>query len=166
MKHKVSKSERAGLQFPVSRVRRLLIKSKQYDRISSGASVYFTAVLEYLAAELLDISANAAEQNHKKRITPQHIQQAIKSDEDFCKLLLSITIPSSTPVVRPYKARSVQKVIPPVLTSQYINVHKRPIHYTADGRPICWYDEDEKCYRKNPDHFLHFAHPKKDAGVY
>ena len=30
-----------------------------------------------------------------------------------------------------------------------------------DGREICEYDE--KCYRKNPDHFKKFRHPKKKA---
>jgi histone H2A len=43
-----SKSSRAGLQFPVGRMRRLLKKGKYSERLSSGTPVYLAAVLEYL----------------------------------------------------------------------------------------------------------------------
>jgi len=47
-----SKSSRAGLQFPVGRIRRLLKKGLYSERLSSGTPVYFAAVLEYLTAEI------------------------------------------------------------------------------------------------------------------
>lgn len=48
----VSKSAKAGLQFPVGRLSRYLKKGRYADRVGSGAPVYIAAVLEYLAAEV------------------------------------------------------------------------------------------------------------------
>lgn len=48
----VSKSARAGLQFPVGRVARFLKKGRYAERVGSGSPVYLSAVLEYLAAEV------------------------------------------------------------------------------------------------------------------
>ncbi len=45
--------------------------------------MYLAAVLEYLTAELLEISGSAAKDNKKKRIIPRHITLAIGSDEEF-----------------------------------------------------------------------------------
>ena len=58
-KKSVSKSAKAGLQFPVGRVARFLKKGKYATRVGAGAPVYLAAVLEYLAAEVnfLDTSA-------------------------------------------------------------------------------------------------------------
>uniref|UniRef100_A0A914VL74 Histone H2A n=1 Tax=Plectus sambesii TaxID=2011161 RepID=A0A914VL74_9BILA len=46
-----SRSSRAGLQFPVGRIHRLLKKGNYAERIGAGAPVYLAAVLEYLVAE-------------------------------------------------------------------------------------------------------------------
>lgn len=51
-KKSVSKSVKAGLQFPVGRIARFLKKGRYALRYGSGASVYLAAVLEYLAAEV------------------------------------------------------------------------------------------------------------------
>ncbi|NXV18952.1 H2AJ protein, partial [Cepphus grylle] len=48
-----SRSSRAGLQFPVGRVHRLLRKGNYAERVGAGAPVYMAAVLEYLTAEIL-----------------------------------------------------------------------------------------------------------------
>lgn len=53
---KKSRSNRAGLQFPVGRIHRLLRKGNYAERIGTGASVYLAAVLEYLAAEVLELA--------------------------------------------------------------------------------------------------------------
>ena len=46
----MSKSTKAGLQFPVGRVGRLLRHARYSQRVGAGAPVYLSAVLEYLAA--------------------------------------------------------------------------------------------------------------------
>ena len=52
----VSRSSKAGLQFPVGRIARYLKKGRYAHRVGSGSPVYLSAVLEYLAAEVLLIS--------------------------------------------------------------------------------------------------------------
>ena len=142
-KKAVSKSSKAGLQFPVGRIARFLKKgryagerirvalaaslekvallptavavatslaletsdnhSQQFsliyryhfpaaERIGAGAPVYLAAVLEYLAAEVLELSGNAARDNKKTRINPRHIQLAVRNDEELSKLLAGVTI--------------------------------------------------------------------------
>ena len=49
----VSRSHKAGLQFPVGRIARFLKAGKYAERVGAGAPVYLAAVLEYLAAEVL-----------------------------------------------------------------------------------------------------------------
>ena len=51
-KKSVTKSTKAGLQFPVGRLGRYLKKGRYAQRVGSGAPVYLAAVLEYLAAEV------------------------------------------------------------------------------------------------------------------
>jgi histone H2A len=48
-KKAVSRSTKAGLQFPVGRIARFLKKGKYADRIGAGAPVYLAAVMEYCA---------------------------------------------------------------------------------------------------------------------
>merc|ERR1711908_244735 len=90
----VSKSTKAGLQFPVGRIARFMKEGKFADRVGAGAPVYLAAVLEYLAAEVLELAGNAARDNKKTRIVPRHIQLAIRNDEELNKLLSSVTIAS------------------------------------------------------------------------
>ena len=90
----VSRSKKAGLQFPVGRVHRYLKKGKYASRIGAGAPVYLGAVLEYLAAEVLELAGNAARDNKKTRIVPRHIQLAVRNDEELNKLLGGVTIAS------------------------------------------------------------------------
>ncbi len=69
----VSKSVKAGLQFPVGRIARFMKEGKFSERVGAGAPVYMSAVLEYLAAEVLELAGNAARDNKKTRIVPRHI---------------------------------------------------------------------------------------------
>lgn len=64
-KASTSRSAKAGLTFPVGRVHRLLRKGNYAQRVGSGAPVYLTSVLEYLAAEILELAGNAARDNKK-----------------------------------------------------------------------------------------------------
>ncbi|XP_055519500.1 uncharacterized protein LOC129714067 [Leucoraja erinacea] len=87
-----SRSSRAGLQFPVGRVHRLLRKGNYGERVGAGAPVYLAAVLEYLTAEILELAGNAARDNKKSRIIPRHLQLAVRNDEELNKLLGGVTI--------------------------------------------------------------------------
>ncbi|XP_070581486.1 late histone H2A.2.2-like [Ptychodera flava] len=87
-----TRSSRAGLQFPVGRVHRLLRKGNFANRVGSGAPVYLAAVMEYLAAEILELAGNAARDNKRTRIIPRHVQLAVRNDEELNKLLGCVTI--------------------------------------------------------------------------
>merc|ERR1712212_1382096 len=87
-----SRSSRAGLQFPVGRIHRLLRKGNHAKRVGAGAPVYMAAVMEYLAAEILELAGNAARDNKKTRIAPRHLQLAIRNDEELGNLLGGVTI--------------------------------------------------------------------------
>ena len=85
-----SRSSRAGLQFPVGRIHRLLRKGNYAERVGAGAPVYLAAVLEYLSAEILELAGNAVRDNKKTRIIP--LQLAVRNDEELNKLLAGVTI--------------------------------------------------------------------------
>ena len=87
-----SRSAKAGLQFPVGRVARYMRNMKLSDRLGGDAPVYMAAVLEYLAAEILELAGNAARDNKRSRIIPRHVQLAIRNDEELNKLLSGVTI--------------------------------------------------------------------------
>ncbi|KAF8410936.1 hypothetical protein HHK36_003473 [Tetracentron sinense] len=91
-KKSTSRSSKAGLQFPVGRIARFLKAGKYAERVGAGAPVYLAAVLEYLAAEVLELAGNAARDNKKTRIVPRHIQLAVRNDEELSKLLGAVTI--------------------------------------------------------------------------
>lgn len=87
-----TRSSRAGLQFPVGRLGRYLRQGNYSSRLGAGAPVYMAAVMEYLCAEILELAGNAARDNKRARITPRHIQLAIRNDEELNVLLGDVTI--------------------------------------------------------------------------
>lgn len=52
---------------PVGRIHRILKNGNYAPRIGGGAAVYLSAVLEYLAAEILELAAKAADDNQRTR---------------------------------------------------------------------------------------------------
>ncbi|MFS8004572.1 putative transcription factor Hap3/NF-YB family [Helianthus anomalus] len=113
-KKPVTRSIKAGLQFPVGRIGRYLKVGRYAKRVGTGAPVYLAAVLEYLAAEpmhqVLELAGNAARDNKKNRIIPRHVLLAVRNDDELGKLLSGVTIahggvlPNINPVLLPKKA--------------------------------------------------------------
>ncbi|XP_058773683.1 histone H2A.2-like [Vicia villosa] len=114
-KKSVTRSVRAGLQFPVGRIGRFLKKGRYAQRVGTGAPVYLAAVLEYLAAEVLELAGNAARDNKRKSINPRHLLLAVRNDEELGKLLAGVTIahggvlPNINPVLLPKRTENVSK---------------------------------------------------------
>ncbi|XP_077621190.1 histone H2A-like 3 [Crocuta crocuta] len=83
----LSHSGRAELQFPVSLVERLLRESCHAQHLSPSTPVFLAGVPEYLMANILDLAGKEALSNHKMRITPEHLQRALDSNQHLSRLL-------------------------------------------------------------------------------
>lgn len=89
---KVNRTKRAGIVFPVGRIKNLL-KDNEYNlEVGVGAAVYLAAVLEYLSAELTELSGNVARDDRKMRILPRHIEKAVREDEELTGMLRELTV--------------------------------------------------------------------------
>eukprot|EP01083_Nonionella_stella_P033604 91966_1 len=94
-KRRISTSKRAGLAWPVGRVKHEIRRGRFAPRIGATAAIYLAAVLEYTVAEVIELSGNAAQDHKKKTIGPRHVMLALRGDEELNKLTSGCTIPYS-----------------------------------------------------------------------
>jgi histone H2A len=113
---KRTKTNRAELKFSVGRVDRLLRKNCAGKcRVALAAPIYLAAVLEYITAEVLELAGDLAIKDRKHRITPRHLQLAIRDDNDLSELLGSAVIasggvlPNIHPILLPPKSKRTTK---------------------------------------------------------
>jgi len=85
-------SQKAGLVMPVGVFHRKLVEGKYAEKVAKDASVYLTAVLEYITAEVLELAGNVCRESKRTRITPVHIQKAIHQDEQLNTLLGGLVV--------------------------------------------------------------------------
>lgn len=82
-KKSVSRNEKAGLTMPISRVAGIMKREGGTKRVGGSAPVYMSAVAEYIATELLEVAGNNTLKSKRKRITPEDIAVAIRSDREL-----------------------------------------------------------------------------------
>ena len=85
------KGSPAQSKFEVDAVARLMKAKKLADELEGGAAVYMAAVLDYLAAEVLDLAGDAAAADDNAHIiAPKHLKKAIAKDKELRALLESV----------------------------------------------------------------------------
>lgn len=84
--------ERIGVSFPVGRIKRYLTESFTGKRVDVGAAIYVAAVLEYIVAEVMELSGQSAIDNKTRRINPRDIYSTCCHDEELRKLFKNASI--------------------------------------------------------------------------
>lgn len=92
-KKRVSSSKKAGLVFSVARINKRLKAGRYARRVGLTASVYMASVLEYLAAEVLELAGNCARYFKKQRVFPRCIQLTLLHDKELYQLTRGAIVP-------------------------------------------------------------------------
>ena len=92
-KENYSRSHGSGLVFDVDQIGAIMSQTTSMV-VSETAAVYLTAVMEYMTAEVLELSGIAAGDNRSSWIIPRHIQLAFRNDEELNKFKEGCTIMS------------------------------------------------------------------------
>ena len=85
-KDRQTMASKAQLLFPVARVLKKMKQGRYADRVSTSSAVGVAAVLEYLTAEILEMSGDKCFNGGKKVnnvIKPRHICLAVNEDEEM-----------------------------------------------------------------------------------
>ena len=90
-----TRSQAAGLVFPVGHFHCLLREGPYSYHVQNRAPIFLAAVIEYLNVEIMELSGNAARDNKKITIYPRHIMLAVRYDEELNQLLSNVIIPSA-----------------------------------------------------------------------
>tara|TARA_B100002051_G_scaffold225359_1_gene220697 strand:- start:96 stop:524 length:429 start_codon:yes stop_codon:yes gene_type:complete len=88
-----SKSDKSGLVLPVTRVHSRMKKAMgKGGRVAAKSPVYMTAVLEYLAVEVLESAGKITEAAKRKRITPADLVAGIRGDPDLARVFANVEV--------------------------------------------------------------------------
>lgn len=87
MKKMKSKQGKAELIFPIPRCRRYLKKHTQNPKCDHKSAVFMAAVMEYLVAEVVELSGNVAHEHKRRTLKPRDIMVACKNDEEINRLI-------------------------------------------------------------------------------
>ncbi|KAI1718958.1 core histone h2A/H2B/H3/H4 domain-containing protein [Ditylenchus destructor] len=101
---KLNPSARAGLIFPIHQVHRALKEKLGGKKVRPSAAVQCAAALEYIAAEVLELSGTVCKELNKKSITPRHIQLGIRGDEELDNMHKGATIAGGGVLPKIHKA--------------------------------------------------------------
>ena len=91
-KKSMSKSQKAGLTFPVARVNKYMKGNSGLKRVGGTSAIYMTAVIEYVAAEILELAGNKTKAASRKTINHEDLLAAIRLDSDLAKLLAGTSV--------------------------------------------------------------------------
>ena len=83
----------SGLTFSVSAVRRCMRDGKYSEKIEIGAAIYLTAVLEYLAGDVMCLAGEVAKGKKKDRINPRDLQIAFRNSDELNQVLAAYPLP-------------------------------------------------------------------------
>ncbi|XP_069663130.1 histone H2A-like [Haliaeetus albicilla] len=86
-KSRCSRSSRAGLLFPVSRVDRQLRRGRFAERLGARAPVYLAAVLQWVTHKTMDAAGKISKKSKQQRISPSHLQAAARKSSLLKQLL-------------------------------------------------------------------------------
>jgi len=87
---RTSRTSRAGLLFSVSRVENIMRDLSIRDRLSFNSAVYLAAVIEYIIAEILELSGNEAKNKGRVRLTTRFIYLGISNDSELSELFKNV----------------------------------------------------------------------------
>ena len=80
---------KAGLVLKISAIKKLLmaeLAGKVDYKLTDVVAVQVTGMVEYITAEILELSGNTARDKRRVRITTGHIIMAIRKDDELCEL--------------------------------------------------------------------------------
>ncbi|XP_058907160.1 histone H2A-Bbd type 2/3-like [Kogia breviceps] len=92
-----SRTARAELSFSVSHMERLLREGHYVQRLSSSAPVYPVAVIQYRTARVLELAGHEAQNSGRRRLTPELVDVAARSNALLSDFFTTSTISQVAP---------------------------------------------------------------------